>query len=158
MPPGWGEFLSRGGKPIPYPPSASSPPSRISDEIVPGLFLGGADVCRQLHPGSAVRLAGRQRSLARSRGRRRLPSATTLVSQRLDLGERVLVHCRAGRQRSAAVVAAVLMRRLGLGVEEAMAAVRARQQAAFFPAANFSGALAAFDRMLADERTNATLL
>jgi hypothetical protein len=53
-------------------------------------------------------------------------------------GEPVLVHCFAGRQRSAAVVAMVLMvLRPGLTADAAVAAVRAVRPAAFRPLPNF---------------------
>jgi protein-tyrosine phosphatase len=45
----------------------------------------------------------------------------------LDAGERVYVHCRAGWQRSAAVATAVLARREGIDVDEALRRIRARR-------------------------------
>ncbi len=52
------------------------------------------------------------------------------VSDWLDEDQCVYMHCRAGWQRSAALAAAVLATRGGLGVEEAMAHVRARKPSA----------------------------
>lgn len=47
--------------------------------------------------------------------------------------QRVLVHCRAGRSRSIAVVAGYLMKALGVEAEEALARVRAKREAAIAP-------------------------
>jgi protein-tyrosine phosphatase len=48
----------------------------------------------------------------------------------LDEGLFVYVHCRAGWQRSAAMVAAVIAVRQGLDVDEALARVQARKPSA----------------------------
>jgi dual specificity phosphatase 12 len=52
-------------------------------------------------------------------------------------GEIILVHCHAGMQRSAAVVAMFLITKYGLTADEAMARIRQIRPIAFFPGANF---------------------
>ncbi len=59
-----------------------------------------------------------------------LETATRTVSEWLDEGLRVYVHCRAGQQRSAAVAAGVLALRDGLDIDGALARVRARKPTA----------------------------
>jgi dual specificity phosphatase 12 len=56
-------------------------------------------------------------------------------------GRTILVHCHAGMQRSAAVVAMFLMSMFGMTADEAMSYIRAKRQIAFFPSANFEQAL-----------------
>jgi protein-tyrosine phosphatase len=56
-----------------------------------------------------------------------LEQASDAVLAWLDAGERVYVHCRAGWQRSAAVAAAVVARREGIDVDEAMWRIRRRR-------------------------------
>jgi protein-tyrosine phosphatase len=67
-------------------------------------------------------------------------------------GETILVHCVAGMQRSAAVVAMFLMATMGLSAEAAMQYVRDRRAVAFFPAANFQAAIEGFGSLLAKHR------
>lgn len=52
------------------------------------------------------------------------------VSASLDAGETVYLHCRAGRQRSAALAAAVIAVREGVGVDAALARVSLTRRAA----------------------------
>jgi protein-tyrosine phosphatase len=56
-------------------------------------------------------------------------------------GEVILVHCHAGMQRSAAVVAMFMITMYGLTADEAMARIKSKRQIAFFPAANFEKAI-----------------
>jgi len=59
----------------------------------------------------------------------------------LNRGKGVLVHCRAGMQRSAATVAAYLMYKYGLTADEAMETIKKRKPETFFPRATFDRAL-----------------
>jgi protein-tyrosine phosphatase len=58
----------------------------------------------------------------------------------------VLVHCHAGMQRSAAVVAMYLIATKGMKVEEAIAYIQARRPVAFTPGPNFLKAIQGFER------------
>ena len=60
-------------------------------------------------------------------------------------GNRVLIHCYAGRQRSAAIVAMLVILLLGKPMEEAMNFIRQKRPVAFFPAANFGRAIQKFE-------------
>lgn len=55
--------------------------------------------------------------------------AVRTVSEWLDEGEVVYMHCRAGWQRSAALAAAVLADHSEIGLDEALAQVKARKPA-----------------------------
>jgi protein-tyrosine phosphatase len=57
----------------------------------------------------------------------RFARAVALLARLVQDGPPVFVHCRAGRSRSAAVVAAYLMQARGLSAEEAVALVGSRR-------------------------------
>ncbi len=59
-----------------------------------------------------------------------LESAVQEVNRWLDDGARIYIHCRAGWQRSAAVAAAVVALREGIGIDEALAYVQGRKPSA----------------------------
>lgn len=75
-----------------------------------------------------------------------LPHAVDAIDKSLKRGIPVLVHCHAGVQRSACVVAAYLMHSEGLSVFDAIAEVRRKRPVAFQPGVNFYGALQAFGK------------
>ena len=56
-----------------------------------------------------------------------LDRAVDEVMTELEEGRRVYLHCRAGWQRSAAVAAAVIARREGIGLDRALAVLRERK-------------------------------
>ena len=60
-------------------------------------------------------------------------------------GNRLLIHCYAGRQRSAAIVAMLVILLLKKPMEDAMTFVRQKRPVAFFPAANFARAIQKFE-------------
>ena len=60
-------------------------------------------------------------------------------------GRNILVHCHAGMQRSAAVVAMFMITMFGMSAEEAMKFVKSKRSVAFFPAANFEKAIRQWD-------------
>lgn len=61
-------------------------------------------------------------------------------------GRRILVHCMAGMQRSAAVVAMLLIAYTGKTADEIMAYIRMKRLVAFQPSANFAPAIRGFER------------
>lgn len=71
------------------------------------------------------------------------------IHEALRRGERVLVHCQAGVQRSPAVAGCYLIEHHGLTVDQAVAALRARRKIAFFWQANLRGAMELLHRHVA---------
>jgi protein-tyrosine phosphatase len=59
-----------------------------------------------------------------------LDAAVRELNAWLDAGIRTYLHCRAGWQRSAAIAAAVVALREGIGIDEALAYVQARKPSA----------------------------
>ncbi len=60
-------------------------------------------------------------------------------------GQGVLVHCAAGMQRSAAVVAMYLIASQPIHADQAMAYIRSKRRIAFQPSANFERAIREFE-------------
>jgi len=63
-------------------------------------------------------------------------------------GNAILVHCFAGMQRSAAVIALFLMYVAGESSNKTMNFIRKKRPVAFFPAANFLPAIQEFEKAL----------
>jgi hypothetical protein len=63
-------------------------------------------------------------------------------------GRTILVHCAAGMQRSAAVVAMFLIATQGMKWEDAIQFIRQRRPIAFYPSANFLDAIKGFESSL----------
>ncbi len=61
----------------------------------------------------------------------RLPAAYDFLTQRLDAGETVLIHCRSGRDRTCLLMAYYLCRRYTLSPAVAMRRVKAIRDIAF---------------------------
>jgi hypothetical protein len=59
-------------------------------------------------------------------------------------GEPILVHCAAGRQRSAACVALFLIATRNMNPQQAMEFIKSKRSVAFFPSANFQKAIEGF--------------
>jgi protein-tyrosine phosphatase len=66
-------------------------------------------------------------------------------------GNRILVHCMAGMQRSAAVVAMALIAYLKIHALDAYQYIKERRPVAFHPRANFGRAIDYFDRVFHSE-------
>jgi len=60
-------------------------------------------------------------------------------------GDRILVHCFAGRQRSAASVAMFLILLKGFTTNEAISFIRQKREIAFFPSPNFERSIRVFE-------------
>ncbi len=72
------------------------------------------------------------------------PEIIMLLMQEYKSGNTILVHCAAGMQRSAAVVAMLLIVLEGLTPDQAIAAVQAKRPIAFRPSANFKRSIQGF--------------
>lgn len=79
---------------------------------------------------------------------RHLPIVVLVIDDVLKYGHGVLVHCRAGMQRSAAVVAAYLMWKRGMTANQAFDFINKRKHETFFPVPTFEQALRAWEDQL----------
>lgn len=131
-------------------------------EIIPKLYLSGfIDLQNQLdklHASDLVVNCTRDIQYTTSATVRRIPiddngnceSVMSLqhslrnvvfdIAEHLKIGN-VYVHCRAGQQRSASLVAAFLMSKFGWTADKAIMYVKSRKPDAFFWKANFLKAL-----------------
>ena len=64
-----------------------------------------------------------------------------ILRAHVEEGDRILVHCFAGIQRSATLIVGYLMKYHGLNPIQAMEYIRQRRSIAFFPKANFLSAI-----------------
>jgi protein-tyrosine phosphatase len=69
-----------------------------------------------------------------------------IMKRYLNDNKKVLVHCRAGMQRSAAIVAAYLMTYYNMSVYDAIDFVKSKRSIAFFPGPNFLHTLEIVDK------------
>jgi dual specificity MAP kinase phosphatase len=76
------------------------------------------------------------------------PEIVAKLLREYKAGHTILVHCFAGMQRSACVVAMTLIALTKKTADEAMAYIREIRPIAFFPAANFERAIRGFERDL----------
>ena len=72
-----------------------------------------------------------------------LPSVLESIDGVLKNDGKVVVHCRAGQQRSAAVMAAYLMKK-GMGMQQAINYIKMKKKDAFLHSVNFMPALKIF--------------
>lgn len=79
---------------------------------------------------------------------RHFPTVVLLIDEVLSHGQGVLVHCRAGMQRSAAVVAAYLMWKRRLTADQAFEYINKRKPETFYGGPTFEAALRAWEGML----------
>jgi len=73
------------------------------------------------------------------------PEIVSKVLREYDAGNTILVHCHAGKQRSAAVMAMTLLAKTRQSADAAMAYIRQRRPVAFFPQANFERSIRGFE-------------
>lgn len=73
-----------------------------------------------------------------------LPRITDYIHSNLRLGRRVFVHCFAGKQRSASVIVAYIMRYYKLDLNKAIELVKSKRMIIFTPQCNFEKALVQF--------------
>lgn len=77
-----------------------------------------------------------------------LPNIIDAIDEALANNQRVLVHCRAGQQRSAAVVAAYLMSLQRCSAYEAITFIKSKRPLAFFNGVNFHRTLSEYERIV----------
>lgn len=70
-----------------------------------------------------------------------LPKIVQIMKYHISRGENIYVHCHAGMQRSATVIAAYLMNQYGLDMYEAMSHIKKYRSIAFTPFINFERSL-----------------
>ena len=73
------------------------------------------------------------------------PSAVNIIDRKLKNDQTVVVHCLAGRQRSAAVIAAYLMAKCGYTLDDAIGFIKKKKVDAFFPNINFLWSLEQYE-------------
>lgn len=139
-----------------------------ADEILPGLWLGNFQASRdavflQAHGIETVFNCTKDLPFHPSiKNRYRVPVDDNLKEEEIrnmelwsyeaiykllkeyKKGKPVLVHCAAGMQRSAAVVAMFLMVTQGMNWEQAHRHIKQRRAIAFFPSTNFQKAIEGF--------------
>ncbi len=139
-----------------------------ADEILPGLWLGNFqssrdDVFLQSHNIRTVFNCTKDLQFHPSiQNRYRVPVDDNLKEEEIrnmelwsyeiiykllneyKKGQPILVHCAAGMQRSAAVVAMFLVSTQGMNWDQAYRHIRQRRAIAFFPKANFEKAILGF--------------
>lgn len=76
------------------------------------------------------------------------PVVVLAIDDVLEHGNSVLVHCRAGMQRSAATVAAYLMWKRGMTANQAFEFINKKKHETFWPVPTFEVALRAWEDML----------
>ena len=75
-----------------------------------------------------------------------LPSITLKIHDYLVNNKQVLVHCYAGKQRSAAVIIAYCIRYLNICLEDAIILLKTRRKIVFTPYINFKSSLILFEK------------
>lgn len=140
-------------------------------EMLPGLYIGGWPAANQACRGKTlgpnvfvVNLANGKPMVSRRGVMVKVnddmtPNSMQILDQCIDQvvasmraemvkGSPVIVHCHAGRQRSAAVIAAYIMTYEGLDLEATIAYMRARKPDVFLPNVNFMTVLQRVERDL----------
>lgn len=140
-----------------------------ANEILPGLWLGNKasseDVVWQTsnHIGVVFNCTKTLQFYNRSTTQYRLPvddnleaqeirnmgrwaaEATYKVVHEYKSGKNILIHCYAGMQRSAALMAMVLIALTGQTSKQAIAYIREKRPVAFFPFINFKKSILSFE-------------
>lgn len=74
------------------------------------------------------------------------PNINTKIQTHINNNEGVLVHCRAGLQRSATVIALYLMKKHKIDFESAKSIIRSKRGIVFYPVVNFIEPIKYFEK------------
>jgi len=77
-----------------------------------------------------------------------LSKACDLINENLLNNKNILVHCYAGKQRSAGIIAAYLMKYADMNYNNAIQSIKSKRLIAFSPSVNFEIALKKFEKAL----------
>ena len=80
-----------------------------------------------------------------------LDAITEYIHKSLINSKRIFVHCYAGKQRSATVICAYIMKYLDLSYNDATELIRNKRLIIFTPLPNFDGALKLFEMKLKEK-------
>lgn len=75
-----------------------------------------------------------------------LPEITRKIHDYLANNKKILIHCYAGKQRSASVIVAYCVRYLDLSLNDAIILLKTRRKIVFTPFINFKSPLILFER------------
>ena len=81
-----------------------------------------------------------------------LPQINSVLDRELRKGKRILVHCFAGKQRSATVVCCFLMQFLDLDFNRVVQYIKTKRDVIFEPRCNFLSAIVKFGSKLQSNR------
>ena len=81
------------------------------------------------------------------------PNVVERIHQNLINNNVVIVHCKAGQQRSAAVIAAYLMNKHNYILDDAINYIKSKKRDAFFYTVNFRRSLQHYEKMLRKYKT-----
>ena len=74
-----------------------------------------------------------------------LHKACDIINKYLSLNKKILVHCYAGKQRSACVIAAFLIKYADMTLKKSIIAIKSKRLISFTPNINFLDALKKFN-------------
>jgi hypothetical protein len=77
-----------------------------------------------------------------------LPKIVSIIHKHISMGENIYIHCHAGMQRSACVVAAYLIHHHKFTVDDAIEYVKNKRSISFFPIANFKKSLEQYEKKI----------
>ena len=83
-----------------------------------------------------------------------LDKGSDLINMTINRNEGVLVHCFAGKQRSATLIAAFLMKYANLKMKDAILSIKSKRLVAFTPCINFRSALQRYEEYLSNQTNN----
>jgi predicted protein tyrosine phosphatase len=70
------------------------------------------------------------------------------ITNHIIQSQYILIHCQMGRQRSAATIAAFLMKTLRLSKNDAVQLIKSKKKEAFFPEPTFDNILTAYENYI----------